>query len=339
MLIARAPVRLSFAGGGTDLEAYYARYGGAVVSTTIDKYFYVILNVNNTDALQVTSSDYQVFYRHDPTKAFFWPDDLSLPQAVLKRLGIRHGLSMFLASEIPPGTGLGSSSAATAALIKATCAAQGRYLTKTELAEMACQVEIEDLGQPIGKQDQYASAFGGLNLITFSKEGVEVEPIVISEERRRALEESILLFFTGTARNSATILSKQRKSSQEDSPEVMRALHRVKELAYEVKSCLERGELSQLGDILDTNWQNKKRFAAGITNPLIDHAYQTALDHGARGGKITGAGGGGFLMLCCERAKQDAVSQALEAKGLRRTDFRFDTGGAMVLFNAGLQIT
>lgn len=338
MLIARTPVRISFGGGGTDLEAYYGRYAGCVVSTTIDKYFYVFLNVNEDDEIQISSSDYHTFYRHDPDQVLLVDGDLALPKAVLNHFGLDKGLSMFLASEIPPGTGLGSSGSVAVAMVKAISTACGSNLSKEEIAELACHIEIEQLGMPVGKQDQYAAAFGGLNLITFTSEGVAVERLNVAPEIGRRLERNLLLFFTGSSRDSAKILKEQKRSSERDDPQVMAALHAVKEMALEVKACFERGDLSRFGELLDLNWQHKKRFASGITNPLIDECYALALANGAVGGKITGAGGGGFLMLYCEPEHQARVTEALEAKGLMRMNFRFERDGARVLLNAGLRL-
>lgn len=338
MLITRAPVRISFAGGGTDLPAYYSRYGGAVVSTTIDKYFYVFLNVIADETIQITSSDYRTFYRHDADTPLLFDGDLSLPRAILNHFGLTRGVSMFLASEIPPGTGLGSSSTVAVAIVKAVATARGLFLSKQQIAELACHIEIEKLGMPIGKQDQYASAFGDLNLIQFSNDGVTVSPLRVPVETRRALEKNILLFFTGATREAASILSAQKKSSEQNEPRVMEALHAVKEMAYRVKGLLESGNLRELGELLDANWQQKKRFAGGVSNSFIDECYDLARQNGALGGKVTGAGGGGFLMLYCEPPSQGAVTQALEARGLKRMDFRFESEGARVLVNAGLRI-
>lgn len=339
MLIARAPVRISFAGGGTDLPAYYTRYGGAVVSTTIDKYFYVFLNVTADETIQITSSDYRTFYRHDSDTPMLFDGDLSLPRAIFHHFGLTRGLAMFLASEIPPGTGLGSSSTVAVAIIKAVTTARGLMLSKQQIAELACHIEIEKLGEPIGKQDQYAAAFGGLNLIQFSREGVTVEPLQIAPETRRELERNILLFFTGATREASSILRAQKQSSEQNDARVIEALHAVKEMAFKVKTYLERGDLARLGDLLDRAWQNKKKFARGVSNALIDECYDLALQHGARGGKVTGAGGGGFLMIYCEPPHQAAVTRALESKGLRRMDFRFESEGARVLVNAGLRLS
>ncbi len=338
MLITRAPVRISFAGGGTDLPAYYLQHGGAVINTTIDKYFYVFINVNADDTIQITSSDYRTFYRHDADAPMLFDGDLSLPRAILNHFGLTRGVSMFLASEIPPGTGLGSSSTVAVAIVKALTAARGLFLSKHQIAELACQIEIEKMGMPIGKQDQYAAAFGDLNLMQFSADGVTVEPLKIASATRKELERNTLLFYTGATRQAAAILSEQKKSSEQRDPAVIDALHAVKAMAFQVKEILERGDLTQFGKMLDAAWQNKKRFAKGVTNPLIDECYTLALEHGALGGKVTGAGGGGFLMIYCEPPQQNAVAQALEAKGLKLMDFRFESEGARVLVNAGLRI-
>ena len=240
MLIARAPLRLSFAGGGTDLPAYYNQYGGAVVSTSLDKYFYVFLNVSGDDTIQITSSDYRTFYRHDGETPLLFDGDLSLPRAILHHFGLQRGISMFLASEVPPGTGLGSSSTVAVAIIKAVTTAKGLYLSKQQIAELACHIEIEKMSEPIGKQDQYAAAFGDLNLIQFTKDGVKVEPLNVSAETRRALEKNILLFFTGGTRQASSILREQSKSSEKNDPAVIEALHAVKQMAFEAKELLEQ---------------------------------------------------------------------------------------------------
>jgi len=336
MLIARAPVRISLAGGGTDLPAYYEPYGGVVLNTTIDKYFFVFLNVLEKDTVQVTSSDYRTFYRHEHTRPLHWDGDLRLPRAILSHYGIRLGLSMFMASEIPPGTGLGSSSTVAVAVIKALSTALGERLTKKELAESACYIELEKLGAPIGKQDQYAAAFGGLNWIEFSADGVAVEPLRLNPEVLQALDQNLLLFFTGNSRSASKILQKQTESSQKRDPIVIEALHQVKEMAYEVLRSLEGGNLRAFGDLLHENWVQKKCFAKGVSNPMIDDAYDLARQEGAIGGKIAGAGGGGFLMLYVEPPDHKAVTIALEEKGLKRMDYRFEHMGAQVLMNTGL---
>lgn len=338
MLIARAPVRISFAGGGTDLPAYYQEYGGCVISTSIDKYFYVFLQPSPDPTLQITSSDYQTFYRLAEGEKFFEGGDLQLPRTILNHFGITRGVSMFLASEIPPGTGLGSSSTVTVAIIKAITTAKGLKPLPYEVAELASFIEIQKMGMPIGKQDQYAAAYGGLNRIEFERERTTVTPLNLTARTRARLEQNLMLFFTGSTRSASTILSQQKAASERQDPQVMEALHAVKELTTDVQNALERGDVEALGDILHESWTRKKRFAKNVSNARIDEWYEQARSHGARGGKIAGAGGGGFLMLCCAPEQQEAVTGALEAEGLKRMHFHFESGGARVLVNAGLRL-
>jgi D-glycero-alpha-D-manno-heptose-7-phosphate kinase len=333
MLIARAPLRISLAGGGTDLEAYYGKYGGAVISATLDKYFYVFLSRSDSPAIQVASSDYQTFYRQPLDETPLWDGDLRLPKVIVHHFGIRTGLSVFLASQIPPGTGLGSSSSAAVALIKAMSVLGGQRLTRHEIAEMACEIEIEKLGMPIGKQDQYAAAFGGLNYLEFRSEGVTVQPLELPDEVQAELERRLMLFFTGRSRNSAQILTEQKRSSERNRASVIEALHVIHESAVALRQDLARGNITAVGECLHRSWMAKRQLAPGVSDPWIDQWYETACAAGAAGGKIAGAGGGGFLLLYCEPENQDRVTQALQANGLNRMDFRFEAGGAMVIMN------
>jgi D-glycero-alpha-D-manno-heptose-7-phosphate kinase len=334
VLIARAPVRISLAGGGTDLPVYYERHGGFVVSTTIDKYFYILVNVTGVDSIQISSSDYRVFYRQRPGESPLWDGDLGLVKAALHHYGLQRGLSLFLASEVPPGTGLGSSSAVAVALIKALAAVQGHLLAPADVATQACILELDWLCSPIGKQDQYAAAFGGLNAITFARDGVAVEPLAVSSDTRETLERNLLLFFTGATRQANAILSDQRRASADEQGDTVAALHAIKAAAHETKRVLEQGHLDMFGEILAELWEHKKRLAAGVSNARIDELYALARRHGALGGKLAGAGGGGFLLLYCDEPHQVAVTRALEGAGLYRMDYRFEQGGAQVLVNA-----
>jgi D-glycero-alpha-D-manno-heptose-7-phosphate kinase len=334
MLIARAPVRISFAGGGTDLPGYYERHGGMVVSTAIDKYFYVFVNLSSPDSVQVGSSDYRSFYRHRASASPLWDGDLGLVKATLHEFGFDGGISLFLASEVPPGTGLGSSSAVAVALVKALTALRGLPLSPAQVAERACVLELEKLGSPIGKQDQYAAAFGGLNVITFTRDAVAVEPLSLTAETRERLQRNLLLFFTGGTRKANAILRRQQRASAADEGDTIAALHAIKEVARETKRCLEAGRLRRYGELLAASWEQKKQLATGISNPRVDELYELARRHGAIGGKLAGAGGGGFLMLYCEESQQAAVCEALERAGLYRMDYRFERGGAQVLMNA-----
>ena len=333
MLIARAPMRISFGGGGTDLEAYYATYGGLVISTAINKYFYAVITTDESEDLQVISADYRSLFRHSPYSDLFWNGDLALPKAVLHHFGIRRGINLFVASEVPPGTGLGSSSAAAVTLVRAISTLLEQPMSRQQVAELASYIEISKMGMPIGKQDQYASAFGGLNKISFTREGVMVEPVKIAPDVRQALERRLLLFFTGSSRESTSILKHQRKSTQEADEAVLQALHNIKQVAVEVQTCLERGDLEEFARLLHYAWQEKRRLAPGLSTGFIDECYNLAREQGATAGKITGAGGGGFLLLYCPEPAQEAVTQALEGRGLKRMNFRFDQLGSTVVLN------
>jgi D-glycero-alpha-D-manno-heptose-7-phosphate kinase len=333
MLIARAPMRISFGGGGTDLEAYYARYGGVVVSTAINKYFYAVITTDESDDLQVISADYRSLFRHSPYNDLFWNGDLALPRAIMHHFGIRRGINLFVASEVPPGTGLGSSSAAATAMVRAISTLVEQPMTKQQAAELASFIEIHKMGMPIGKQDQYAAAFGGLNTITFTREGVTVEPVKIAPDVHKTLEKRLMLFFTGSSRESTSILKHQRESTENHDETVLQALHTIKQVAVEVQTSLERGDLDTFADLLNYSWQQKRRLAPGLSSGFIDACYKLALEQGASAGKITGAGGGGFLMLYCHENRQEAVTKALEERGLKRMNFRFDQQGAKVILN------
>jgi len=333
VLIARAPVRVSFFGGGTDLPAYYERFGGAVLSTAINKYFCVILS-HSEGSVQVSSSDYRTFFRYSGTTSPLWDDDMQLPKAVLDHFHIHDGLSVFLASEIPPGTGLGSSGAVTVALVKALAMRSGQLLPATAVAELACQIEINRLGLPIGKQDQYAAAVGGLNLIEFGDGFVEVTPVKLPLDLLVALERRVLLFFTGTSRQSFSILSQLREHIASGRDKTLAALHEMKAQAYRGRDLLEAGRLDDFGRLLDDAWQAKKRVTGGVTTPDIDRLYEIALSAGALGGKVTGAGGGGFLMLYSREGRQQEIISWLEREGLLSMGFRFESRGATVLVNA-----
>ena len=333
MLIARTPVRVSFFGGGTDLPAYYRRFGGAVLSTAINKHFYVILN-HAEGAVEVFSADYRTFFRHSELAPCEWDDDLRLPKAILDRFGVYEGLSIFLASEIPPGTGLGSSGAVCVALVKALATSLGQQADASSVAEIACEVELGQLEEPGGKQDQYAAAFGGLNLIEFQEGSVQVKPVDLPLPLLLDLERRALLFFTGTARNSASILLEQRAQILSDDEGTLEALHEIKAQVYRAHELLQAGKLDEFGCFLHEAWEAKKRASQGATNPEIDRLYEIARSAGAIGGKIAGAGGGGFLMVFAEEGRQQEITSRLEGEGLFSMNFGFESRGATVLLNA-----
>ncbi|MFQ5406823.1 MAG: GHMP kinase [Anaerolineales bacterium] len=338
MLIARAPVRISFGGGGTDLPAYAHTYGGAVVSTTIDKYVYVVMTVQPSPDLQILSSDYRTFFRHTGGEVLFWEGELNLPKAILHEYDIHQGVSMFLASEVPPGTGLGSSSTVSVACIKAVSAARGDNIDKRAVAEMACHVEIDKLKMPIGYQDQYAASYGGFNWFEFTADGNRAESIRMPAGFTQQLQRRLLLFFTGQARDSTKILARQSDNTKKKGSPALEALHAVRAMADRMRACLESGDSELFGRLLHEGWEQKKKFASGVSNPRVDELYDAARAAGAMGGKLAGAGGGGFMMLYCEAGRQEAVTTAMEAAGLQRMNYNFENGGARVLLNAGLRL-
>jgi D-glycero-alpha-D-manno-heptose-7-phosphate kinase len=330
MLIARAPLRISLAGGGTDLPSYFEQHGGLVISTTIDKYVYARVGPHASRGAQIVSADYQMSYVHRGGVPMNWDGDLALPRAALHELGIHDGVSLFLASEVPPGTGLGSSSAVAVALVQVLATYQHQSLTRQEIADIACTIELGKLSAPIGKQDQFAAAFGGLNAISFTTDGVNVEPIQAAPETLDQLDRRLLLFFTGTARNSSTILRAQQSASARGERRTLTGLHDIRRLADDCRRLLENSDLDGIGELLHEGWLRKRALADGITTARIDNLYQIARAGGAIGGKITGAGGGGFLLLYCHEGRQADVVEIMERQGLRQMIFRFEPRGVMV---------
>jgi D-glycero-alpha-D-manno-heptose-7-phosphate kinase len=334
MLIVRTPVRVSFGGGGTDLPAYYSEFGGAVLSTTINKYFYTILCKRSDDKVQVISSDLRALETwHDLSRIQVHGNDLEIPLAVLKSLHFSFPIDLFLASEIRPGTGLGSSAAVCVNVLKILSEYAGAPLSKYALAERAFDIARNVLGKPIGKQDEYAAAFGGLNFIRFEPdESVVVEPVELAPNLLRELENNLMLFFTGAAHQSWHILQEQEHNTRAHSSSVT-ALHEIRELAERMRTSLQDERLEQFAVLLDEGWKAKKRVSEKITSRRIDKLYNLAKENGAIGGKITGAGGGGFLLLYCEAGHQAAVRQAFSAEDVREMRFRFDAKGPQVIAN------
>ncbi|MBI5001390.1 MAG: GHMP kinase [Euryarchaeota archaeon] len=330
-LISRAPVRISFGGGGTDLASYYERHGGMVISASINKYFYTILEMREDDRIQIISSDLQLSQTVRDFYDLRLGQGLDIPVSVIKHFNIQRGMNLFMASEVPPGTGLGSSGTVCVNLVNLFNELEHMKMSKQQIAETAYKIGHDDLGMPIGKQDEYAASFGGLNVFHFTKEGVKVEPLELSHEIRKRLEEDIMLFFTGRTRDSSNILFSQDRGGKEDREEVVQSLHNIKSLGFEIKDAISEGDLRKFGKLMARAWENKKRLAKGISNERIDRFYNTAMDNGAIGAKLTGAGGGGFLMLFCEKPHQKAVRDALSAQGLKQMDFKFDMHGAKII--------
>lgn len=335
MLIVRSPVRVSFGGGGTDLPAYYEQFGGAVLSVAINKYFYTVLGKRIDNHLQIISSDLRVFESlHDLSAMQLHKSPLEIPIAVLKHLDFNFPIDLFLASEIPPGTGLGSSASVCVNLVKTLSTYLHRPISKYDLAEESFHIARNVLGRNIGKQDEYAAAFGGLNYICFERDGrVSVDPVKLSPGLAQELQAHLMLFFTGAAHHSWSILKEQEAATREHSGPAVAALHEVKALGAKMCDALLGEDLDHFGEFLHLAWMAKRRVSARISDARIDSLYDLARQHGALGGKITGAGGGGFLLLFCRPDRQSSVRDALRGQGLQEMKFAFDEQGAQVLVN------
>jgi len=324
VIISRTPLRVSFLGGGSDLPTYYQRHGGAVLSTAIDQSLYVTVSRKFDNAVRVSYSR---------TEEVGHASEVQHPlvREALKMLGIDGGIEITSIADIPAkGTGLGSSSSFTVGLLNALHAYCGRHVPAEKLALESCLIEIERCGEPIGKQDQYAAAFGGFNFIRFHPdERVEVNKIVCSPSAISSLQDRLLFFYTGITRSASGLLQRQ---SQEIATNARKsqAMANMVRLAEEAYTQLCAGNVSTLGEMLHDAWQIKKRLTNGISNAAVDEAYQAAIDAGAKGGKLLGAGGGGFLMLYAEPARHDEIRRAL--RSLRETPFRFAAQGSSIIF-------
>ncbi len=332
----RSPVRISFAGGGTDLPSYYERHGGCVVSTTINRYTYSVIQKRRDSRIQVISSDLRVSETWEDLAGMdLSRTSLEIPLAVLKQMGC-GGLAfdMFMSSEIPPGTGLGSSASVCVNVIKALSTCLRRPMSKYAQAELAFHVARNVLKKPVGKQDEYASTFGGLNRIEFFADGsAKVTPIQMDHDLAREFESRLMLFFTGSSHDSWRILKEQETVSSSREPEATSALHRIRDLADEVSCALAKSDIHCVGELLHHGWESKRKLSAHITSSRIDDLYRLARSRGAAGGKITGAGGGGFLLLYCEQKHQPAVREAFAREGVAEMSFLFDRQGSSVVVN------
>lgn len=322
MIISRTPLRISFVGGGTDLRTFYKKEPGAVVSTAINKYMYVTVNKKFDNKIRLSYTRTEMVDDVNELKH-------ELVKGAMNLTGVTSGVEITTMADIPSaGTGLGSSSSLTVGLLNALYAYQGKHKEASLLAKEACQIEIDMVKEPIGKQDQYIAAYGGLNYIEFrSDEEVIIDPLPCHQETRERLEKRLMLFYTGLTRKANTILSEQQARSGEK----FETLKKMKEIALELKNCRsEEYLLDHFGDFLHRNWELKKELVTSISNSLIDAYYQKALKAGAGGGKILGAGGGGFLLLYCKERRQNEVRQAL--KELKETPFRFELQGSKIVY-------
>ncbi len=328
MIITRSPMRISLGGGGTDLPSYYREHSGFVISAAINKYVYITLHETFQPELILKYSKMEV------VKAF---EEIRHPiiREALRMTGVDHAphLEITSMSDIPAGTGLGSSGSFTTALLRALYMLRKSNISRQELAEAACHIEIDLLGEPVGKQDQYIASFGGITCFRFMPDdAVSVEPLRISAETLCNLEDNLSLFFTGYTRSASEILKDQDRRTRSSDAEMIAELHFTKQLGCESKSALEKGDLRHFAELMHIHWERKRRRTQGMTNQSIDDYYQLARRHGALGGKLIGAGGGGFLMFYSE--EKTRLRRALWEAGLREVRIRFDFQGTTVMSQA-----
>jgi D-glycero-alpha-D-manno-heptose-7-phosphate kinase len=323
MIITRTPFRISFSGGGSDLKDYYLNYGGAVVSSSINKYMFL--------------SIHPYFYKNGYLLKYSKHENAlnidEIQHKIIKQVFTDYaikGVDFNSSADIPAGTGLASSSAFTSGLINLCNAYTDKYMSKEDIANYACEIEIEKLGEPIGKQDQYACAVGGLNFISFNQDNsVTVEKIFLQKQKRKELQDNLLMFYTGTTRSAGSILKEQKINTSSDKKKI-ESLHKMVQLAHNLRDELQKGNIDAMGEILDTGWGYKKELASGIANEQIDRYYNLAISNGASGGKLLGAGGGGFLLFYVKQENQDKLRNALS--DLNEFKFKFDNVGTDIVY-------
>jgi len=325
VIITGSPLRISLGGGGTDLPSYYREHTGFVISAAINKYVYITLHESFVEG---------IILKYSKMETELSPDKIKHPivREALKLVGIdgHPHLEITSMSDIPAGTGLGSSGSFTTALLRALHCLKKNFLPARDLAEQACHIELDLLGEPIGKQDQYISAVGGLTCFTFQPDGrVDIEPLRLSPETLNTLEDNLILFFTGYTRNASDILKHQDSRSREKDSAMLDNLHFIKRIAFDSKAAMERGDLRAFAALMHEHWEHKKRRTHGMSNQQIDSFYELGRANGALGGKLIGTGGGGFLMFYTE--DKTRLRHVMTGAGLREVRFRFDFGGSQVI--------
>jgi D-glycero-alpha-D-manno-heptose-7-phosphate kinase len=325
MIITRSPLRVTLGGGGTDLPSYYETHGGFLIAAAIDRYVYITIHDTFQQEFIIK---YSRLERVNSIGAIEHPIIREALQ--LTEIEEKGSLEVTSMADIPAGTGLGSSGSFTTALLKALHAHQKHLIHPQELAEQACDIEINRLREPVGKQDQYIAAFGGITCFEFAKDGkVRAWPLRISEEMRYNLEDNLLLFFTGYSRSASTVLKEQNDRSKTMDPDMLANLHFVKELAVESQQALESGNLREFANLMNVHWQNKKKRSNNMSNSHINDLYDVAMANGALGGKLIGAGGGGFLMFYSE--EKTKLRHVMREQGLKEVRFKFDFEGTKLL--------
>ena len=327
MIVSRAPVRFSLGGGGTDLPGYSAAHGGFLVAAAVDKYVYVNANRRFYDSIRLAYSKTEIVQSVAEIEHRIFRESLEL-------IGVTGGIELVSVADVPANSGLGSSSTFTVALLNALHVFRQEFVSSEQLAREACHIEIDLLKEPIGKQDQYVAAYGGITAFTFNRDGtVEVERLRIHPEVLDELETNILVFYSGVERTASSVLSEQHKAIQENRDHEVERMHRIKALGYETRRILLSGQIDEYGDLLHEHWTNKRRLAPNMTDPGLDEHYEAARTAGALGGKLMGAGGGGFFMFYVRPSERRRVYEVMTGRGLRPLRFRYDTDGARIVAN------
>jgi D-glycero-alpha-D-manno-heptose-7-phosphate kinase len=328
LIVTRAPFRIPFGGGGTDLSSYYSRHGGFILSAAINRYVFISLNRPQVDDL------FRIKYRLSETVDSIDKIEHPLVREALRLLRIPPGIEIASMADVPAGTGLGSSGSFLVALLTALHTFKRDHIPPWSMAEEACRIEIEKVGQSVGKHDQYMAAFGGLTCLDIALDGqVTVTPLRISAHNLEQLRNSLTIYYTGITRSSHDILEEQSLGASQDQSQVTESLHRIKEIGLEIKAALEVGNLDRFGELMHIHWENKKKMSEKISDGKIDYWYQVGRDNGAIGGKLMGAGGGGFLMFYCHNNAKARLRRTMREEGLREMTFDFDDEGAKVLVN------
>ncbi len=327
MIVSRAPVRFSLGGGGTDLPTYSREHGGFLVAAAIDKYVSLCVARRFYENIRLAYSKLEIVDRVDQIEHRIFRE-------ALRFVGLDRALELHSLADVPSNSGLGSSSSFTVALLNGLHAFNHNYVGTQQLAEEACHIEIDILKEPIGKQDQYAAAFGGITAFTFDKDGtVHAERLPVREEIIDQLEASLLIFYSGVERSASAVLSEQAKTVKANKDDAVARMHRIKQMGYDTKKLLLEGDIDKYGELLHEHWMNKRKLASNMTDSVIDEHYEAALKAGAIGGKLMGAGGGGFFMFYVRPPERRKVYETLVARGLRPMRFRFDFDGARIVAN------
>jgi D-glycero-alpha-D-manno-heptose-7-phosphate kinase len=327
MIVSRAPVRFSLGGGGTDLPSYSREHGGFVVAAAVDKFVFVCVARRFHDTIRLAYSESEIVDSVDQIRHRIF-------RAALQSTALERGLELHSLADVPANTGLGSSSSFTVALLNGLHAFKREFVPAEQLAREACHLEIDVLKEPIGKQDQYIAAYGGISALSFHPDGsVDVERLPIREEVIDELESNLVIYYSGIERAASTVLKEQAKTIAENKDAAVQRMHRIKELGHETKHVLLSGHIDKYGEMLHEHWMNKRKLASNMADSTIDEHYEAARKAGAIGGKLMGAGGGGFFMFYVRAAERRRVHDVLAARGLRPMRFRFDFDGARIMAN------